>query len=353
MSTSGTGIGSVTTTSTSGSSPTTPAARRGRRVWITVGAVALAVGGYLTAAALVSNSSDPSETVSSYLAAIADGDASTAAQIVDPDASGTDAAYLTDDVLGAATERIEVVSVTTAKREGDTAEVTAVMELASQTFTHTFTMARDAGAYWLLQPGWRPDAPLTVEATVAVRDSIALTGVEQVDVAGAELELAVRDVADVSADSRSESVQVYPAVYGLTGPDMGTYFAVATGELVAVPPTATAELSVAATDALQTALLESANVQADACVEPGTSVDAVCPLLLRQQDPSTTGVIQAPYNVTFRTGHRFMVDVIFWYRPEGGTSSGTGTTDYTTDLIGEYTVDGDDVTVEFTPWEDL
>lgn len=318
-----------------------------------MGAVVLAVGGYLTAAALVSDSSDPSETVSSYLAAIADGDASTAAQIVDPDASGTDAAYLTDDVLGAATERIEVVSVTTAKREGDTAEVTAVMELASQTFTYTFTMARDAGAYWLLQPGWRPDAPLTVEATVAVRDSIALTGVEQVDVAGAELELAVRDVADVSADSRSESVQVYPAVYGLTGPDMGTYFAVAPGELVAVPPTATAELSVAATDALQTALLESANVQADACVEAGTSVDAVCPLLLRQQDPSTTGVIQAPYNVTFRTGHRFMVDVIFWYRPEGGTSSGTGTTDYTTDLIGEYTVDGDDVTVEFTPWEDL
>lgn len=48
-----------------------------------------------------------------------------------------------------------------------------------------------------------------------------------------------------------------------------------------------------------------------------------------------------------------MVDVVFWYRPEGGASSGTGTTDYRTDLIGTYTVDGDDVTVEFTPWEDL
>lgn len=75
--------------------------------------------------------------------------------------------------------------------------------------------------------------------------------------------------------------------------------------------------SVAATEALQTALLDAANVQANACVEPGTSMDAVCPLLLRQQDPGTTGVIQAPYNVSFRTDHRFMVDVIFWYRPEG------------------------------------
>lgn len=318
-----------------------------------MGAVVLAVGGYLTAAALVSNSSDPSETVRSYLAAIADGDASTAAQIVDPDASGIDAAYLTDDVLGAATERIEVVSVTTTTREGGTAEVTAVMELASQTFTHTFMMTRDAGAYWLLQPGWRPDAPLTVEATVSVRDSISLAGVEQVDLAGTELALAVKDVAGVSANSRSESVPVYPAVYGLTGPDMGTYFTIAPDELVAIPPTATAELSVAATEALQKALLDAANVQANACVEPGTAADVVCPLLLRQQDPSTTGVIQAPYDVTFRTGHRFMVDVIFWYRPEGGTSSGTGTTDYATDLIGRYTVDGDDVTVEFLPWDEL
>lgn len=318
-----------------------------------MGAVALAVGGYLTAAALVSNSSDPSEVVSSYLTAIADGDASRAAQIVDPDASGVDAAYLTDDVLGAATERIEVVSVTTTRHEGDSAEVTAVMELASQTLTHTFTMTRPAGAYWLLQPGWHPDAPLTVEATVAVRDSISLTGVKQVDLAGTDVELAVRDIAGVSADSRSESLQVYPAVYDLTGPDVGTYFTVAPEELVAIPPTATAVLSVAATEGLYTALLEAANVQANACVEPGTSVDAVCPLLMRQQDPSTTGVIQAPYTVTFRSGHGFMVNVIFWYRPEGGTSSGTGTTDYTTDLIGNYTVNGDDVTVEFTPWDDL
>ena len=64
-------------------------------MWITLGAVALAVGGYLTAAAVVSHSSDPSEAVSSYLAAIADGDASTAAQIVDPDASGIDAVSYT------------------------------------------------------------------------------------------------------------------------------------------------------------------------------------------------------------------------------------------------------------------
>lgn len=353
MSTLETGIGPVTTTSTTGSSPTAPAARRKRRVWITLGAVALAAGGYLTAAALVSNSSDPSEVVSSYLAAIADGDASTAAQIVDPAASGTDAAYLTDDVLGAATKRIEVVSVTTTEREGDTAEVTAVMKLASKTFTHRFKMTRDDGSFWLLRPGWRPDTPLTVEATVAVRDSISLTGVKQVDFAATELELAVSDVPGVSADSRSEPVQVYPAVYDLTGPDLGKYFQVAPAELVAFPPTATAAMAVAATETLQTTLVDAANVQANACVEPGTSADAACPLLLRQQDPSTTGVIRAPYNVTFRTGHRFMVRVIFWYRPEGGTPSGTGTTKYTTDLIGKYTVSADDVTVEFTPWEDL
>jgi len=133
---------------------------------------------------------------------------------------------------------------------------------------------------------------------------------------------------------------------------MGTYFTVAPDELVAIPPTATANLSVAATDMLYTALLDAAEVQANACVEPGTSVDAACPLFMRQQDPATTGVIRAPYNVNFRPGLRFQVNVVFWY-PEGETSSGTGTTDYTTDLIGTYTVNGDDVTVEFTPWDDL
>lgn len=357
MSTSRTGIRPVTTTSATGSSPAAPAGRRKKRMWVTLGAVALAVGGYLTAAALASSSGDPSEVVSSYLAAIADGDASAAAQIIDPGASGTDAAYLTDDVLGAATERIEVVSVTTTKREGGTAEVEAVMQLASKTSTHTFTMTRDAGAYWLLQPGWRPDAPLTVEATVLVQDDISLTGVKQVDLAGTELELALRDAPGVSADSQSE-VQVYPAVYDLTGPDLGTYFTVAPAELVAIPrhgtaaPTAIAHLAVAATEALQKTLLDAANVQANACVEPGTSTDAACPLLLRQQDPSTTGVIRAPHSVTFRTDHRFQVMGVFWYRDEGGTSSGTGTRDFTTNLIGRYTVSGDDVTVEFTPWDD-
>ena len=353
MSTAGTGIGPVTTTSTTGSPSAAPVFWRERRVWITVAAVALAVGGYLTAAAVVSNSSDPSEVVSSYLAAIADGDASAAAQIVDPDASGIDATYLTDDVLGAATERIEVVSVTTTEREAGTAEVTAKMTLASQPLTHTFTMTRDAGAFWLLQPGWRPDAPLTVKAAVTVRDDISLTGVEQVELAGTEVELAVKDVPGLSANSQSDWLQVYPALYDLTGPDVGTLFKIAPGELVAIPPTATATLSVAATEVLYTALLDAANAQANACVEPGTSVDAVCPLFMRQQDPATTGVIKAPYNVAFRTGSRFKVDVVFWYRPEGGTSSGTDATDYSTDLIGTYAIDGDDVTVEFTPWDDL
>jgi hypothetical protein len=327
-----------------GSSSTALAARRERRVLITFAAVMVAVGGYLTAAVLVSNSSDPSEAVSSYLAAIADGEASTAAQIVDPGESGADAAYLTDEVLGAATERIEVALVYTMKREGDTAEVEAVMKLASQSFTHTFTMTRDAGAFWLLQPGWRPDAPLTVEAAVVVQDDISLTGVTQVDLAGAELELAVRDITERSADSESEFLQVYPAVYDVTGPDRGKYFTIAPAELVALPPLAVAHLGVAATESLQTALLDAAKVQADACVEPGTSTDAACPWIMRQQDPSTTGVSQTPYDVSFLVGHRFMVNVSFWYGPEGRT--------YGTDLVGKYTVDGDDVTVEFTPWDD-
>ena len=343
----------MTTTSTTGDSPTVPAARRNRRVWIALGAAALAIGGYLTAVAVVSTSSDPSEVVSSYLEAISDGDASAAAQIVDPSASDTDDAYLTDGVLGAATARIEVVSVVTTGREGDTAEVEAVMELAAQSFTHTFTVTRDAGATWLLQPGWRPDAPLTVEATVSVSDRISLAGVEQIDLAGTELELAVSDVPGVSADSRSEPVRVYPAVYDLTGPDLGMYFSIAPAELVGLPPTATAELAVAATESLQKALVDAANVRANACVEPGTSGDAACPSILRQQDPSTTGVVRAPYDVSFRTDHRFMVKVVFWYPAGGAASSGTGTTDYATDLLGRYTIDGDDVTVEFTPWDDL
>ena len=353
MNTLGTGIGPMATASTTGSPPAAPVARRERRVWITAVAAALAVGGYLIAAAVVSTSSDPSEEVSSYLAAIADGDASTAAQIIDPVESGIDATYLTDEVLGAAAERIEVVSVITTWRAGDTAEVTAVMKLASKTFSHTFTMTRNAGSYWLLQPGWRPDAPLTVEATVSTRDSISLIGVERVDFAGTELELAVSAVPGISAHSRSEPVQVYPAVYDLTGPDLGTYFTVAHAELAAFPPTATATLAVAATGELQAALLDAADVQATACVEPVTSTDAACPLFMRSQDPSTTGVVNAPYNVAFRTGHRFMVDVTFWYREIGDTSSGTGAKDYRTNLIGTYTVNGDDVTIELTPWDDL
>lgn len=355
-----TGIGSVMTTSTTdstptGGSPTAPTARRARSVWIAVGAAVLVLGGYLTAAAVISNSSDPSDVVSSYLAAIADGDASAAGQIVDPAESVDDATYLTDEVLGAATEHIEVVRVTTLKSAGDTAEVEAEMQLAGQSYTHTFTVTRDAGAFWLLQPGWRPESPLTVDVAVVVQDDISVTGVEQVDLAGAELELKV----DAGGSrSQSEYVPVYPAVYELTGPDRGPFFTIAPVELAAIATEkfgdiAVGNLAVAATEELQTALLDAAKVRADACVEPGTSTDAACPASLRQEDPSTTGVIQAPYDLSFVVDHRFMVKVTFWEPAAEGSRSGADTSPYPTTLVGKFTVDGDDLTIEFTPWDDL
>lgn len=314
-------------------------------MWIVVGAVALAVGGYLTAAALVSNSSDPSEVVSSYLAAIADGNASAAAQIVDPAESDIDTTYLTDDVLGAATERIEVVSVSTTEREGNTAEVEATMRLASQTFTHSFTVTRDASAYWLLQSGWHADpSPLTVDADVVVADGGSFD-VEQVDLAGTEI-----DLAEDSSRSRTAGVQVYPAVYDVTGPDLGPYFTIKPGELVAISP-AVAALWVEPTEELNTALLDAAEVRADACVKPGTSTDAACPIFIRQQDPSATGVVQAPHDLSFVNGRQFMVSVVFSYPAADGTRSSDGTSRSSTALVGKYTVDGDEVTVEFFPWD--
>lgn len=347
------------TTSTTDSTPTdgspaAPAARRKRGVWIAVGAAVLALGGYLTAAAVISNSSDPSDIVSSYLGAIADGDASAAAQIVDPDDAVNDATYLTDDVLGAAASRIEVVRVTTTERDGDTAEVEAEMQLAGQSYTRTFTVTREPDAFWLLQPGWRPDSPLTVDVAVVVQDDLSLTGVEQVDLAGAALDL---DVDASGSRSTSAYVPVYPAVYELTGPDRGPYLEIAPADLVAFPSakmgdTAVGGLAVTATEELYTAILDAAKVRADACVEPGTSTDAACPAIMRDEDPSTIGVIQEPYDLSFVNGHRFTVTVVFWRPAEGGATSGDRTS-YATTLVGTYTIDGDDLTVEFTPWEDL
>ncbi|RCK61488.1 hypothetical protein [Microbacterium sorbitolivorans] len=337
-----------------GASPESPAARRKRGAWIAAGAAVLALGGYLTAAAVISISSDPSDVVSSYLGAIAEGDASAAAQIVDPGDFVDDATYLTDDVLGPATSHIEVTRVTTTKRDGDTAEVEAEMQLAGQSYTHTFTVMRETGAFWLLQPGWRPDSPLTVNVAVVVQDELSLTGVEQVDLAGAELDL---DVDTSGRRSTSAYVPVYPAVYELTGPDRGPYFAIAPAELVAFPsPTlgdnAVGSLAVTATEELRSAILDAAKVRADACVEPGTSTDAACPASIRQADPSTTGVAQEPYDLTFVNGQRFMTTVVFWRPAEEGATSGARTTSYRTSLVGTYTIDGDDLTIEFTPWED-
>lgn len=233
----------MTTNSTTDNAPTAPAAKRRRNTWgwVTAAAVALVAGGYLTIAAVTWNSSDPAEVVTQYLEALEQGDATGAAKIVDPETADMDAAFLTDEVLGAATERIEVQSVSTTRREGDTAEVTARLGLGQQSFLHTFTVTRDGGSFWTMQSGWTPDAPLAVEVVVVANDSVAAVGIAEATIGGAALDLDVKKNPDGPVQSRSEAVWVYPGVYEVAAPSVGGSFTVTPAELVAIPPAVEAE----------------------------------------------------------------------------------------------------------------
>ncbi|WP_151199532.1 hypothetical protein [Cryobacterium sp. LW097] len=158
--------------------------RRVRIVLAAVGAGVVVVLGASIAVSIVNQMVySPQNQVESYLDALVAGDASAAVAIGDVDGSGEQGVLLTDKVLKATEGRITGFTITDVSTAGDTATVTADIDLdgVKEDASYTLTKSGKTALFfdnWTLDPVWLP----TVSVSVA-------PGIESVDVNGTVIEL--------------------------------------------------------------------------------------------------------------------------------------------------------------------
>jgi len=209
--------------------------------WMAAGlALAVGIGVVTLTGQLVKQAGDPAPVVQEYLAAIASGDATTANEMLDfetpegerlEDAEG---ALLSDDVLGAASERITVHRVETVERSKDSARVRAELSLAGETFEHDFVLEGEHGSIFA-RDQWRLTSPL-IGLTVVTLPSETNVLPEGLSLDIGAAELAIEHSALGLGEPFAAAV-LYPAVYPVSL-SAGEYFDPQRGEMVVKPVSA-------------------------------------------------------------------------------------------------------------------
>ncbi|WP_158247659.1 hypothetical protein, partial [Actinomyces qiguomingii] len=262
-----------------------------RRVKLVVGvllACLVVVGIGAVAVHVLNSRRGPEQVVESYLSLIADGRASEANAMVDPGVPNAQRLLLTDEVLGAATSRIEVVEVTqdaqntspngadiVSGREGmdggERLTVTATLSLDGQRFPISVPVKAGGKEFGLLNT-WELDVPLVREVTLRSDSLDAIT------VGGTEVPLE-----DSEYGGASTTQYVYFGIYELgVGAGVSDYLEPDQNSLtVDASFTGGVEVNGEPTQTLEDLVLEAVNAQATQCVTPPGNMDDVCPYPLR------------------------------------------------------------------------
>lgn len=247
------------------------------------GVLALLIGGAAIALSIMNESRDPAAKVEEYLALIADGKAEAANAMVDPGLSKRDSVLLTDEVLAAATERIEVLGVETTRRGGDGARVVAELKLDGERFEHVFSV-QSGPKEWLLLDTWVLDDPLVVRATIE-----SYSGNDTALVGGQPVQLASDD-----EDAFFAEIHVYPGVYTVEGPQ--SRFLDASQEvLTALSPDEGApwvEVGAEPNEEFEAEILAQAMAAAQACVTVPSNMNAECPSIVQSTTLSTMTITE-------------------------------------------------------------
>ncbi|MFD1214480.1 hypothetical protein ACFQ36_20840, partial [Arthrobacter sp. GCM10027362] len=161
--------------------PLGPAARkRLKAAAITAGgAVVLGAGGMIAYSVLAATVFGPQHQVEGYLQALQDGDAVTAAQILDPNVTSAQRVLLDNEIFGAAENRITGYRIKDVTVEADTAVVTAEVTQDARTTGLTFGLEAD-GRTALVFNQWRvgsgPGWPVLLDLPAGL-DSVTVNGV--------------------------------------------------------------------------------------------------------------------------------------------------------------------------------
>lgn len=276
-------VGDLENAPGTGQLPHEPMAPKAKRRLVIVGTVAggvvlLAVAGAVTVG-LVNQSRDPSALVGTYLGLIADGQAEAANKIVDPGLRTDERLLLTDEALGSAEHRIEVVEVQTVDRSAVGATVEATISLDGERFEKTFFLTAGPKEFLVLDT-WE------LEDALVFPVSLSATGFDAVTVSGVEVAL---DDTETSDDgSRDRTLYAYPGIFTVSAPE--TQYVTPSSETLRVTPgaefAAGFDVSVTAepSNAFKESVLAQVQERVTQCVQVPTNMDDVCPYVTQQED---------------------------------------------------------------------
>lgn len=320
--------------------PMTAAARR--RMKLIAGVVlacVVVVGAGAIAVHVLNARRGPEGVVESYLGLIADGHAVEATAMVDPGVPNDQRLLLTDEVLGAATSRIEVVDVKapadTDTSDGDSVTVTATLSLDGERFEVPITVRAGDKEYGLLNT-WEVETSLIQPVT------LYSSSLDAVTVGGTEIALE-----DSEYYAATTTQYVYYGVYGLgVGADVSDYLDPDTTSM-AIKPVYASEVAVEgeATETLENLVLDAVNAKASDCVTPPGNMDEVCPYALQSTELDSLKVTAEATEVTV-DGDSFKSGSITFTTRDNPTSWNKNPKDkdwnYTFSGTIEWPEDGDD-----------
>ena len=238
----GSGEGAVVT-----SVPERQLSARGRKRLLVslavIGAVAvLAVGSAITVNAVKPG---PDQPVKEYVQALVDGDARKAMEILDPDVPNEERTLLTNEILGAAENRIDGYSIISSKVSGESAQVRAELRQDGRKYEQTFTLTKNQPE--LLNDHWKLEAFPLQHVTVSADAPVSAVSVNGVTVASGQN--------PATALGTNISLPAFPGSYSVGLPDSEKYLSaeeqqvvVSGGSLPQAPETV--RLTVTASDAL-------------------------------------------------------------------------------------------------------
>ncbi|UMG93558.1 hypothetical protein [Nocardioides sp. TF02-7] len=166
---------------------------RAKRALIGVGVVGgLGLVGFVAVSVVGSTMFDPEQRAEAYLDALVDGAAAEALELAPVDGDEAADALLTDEVYGAADDRITGYEITQVEELGDTVLVTVDLEGVEEGDDVTLTLESD-GRSGLFFEDWKlVDGGLATEVTVSVPEdsaSLQVNGVEVEASAGTDVDL--------------------------------------------------------------------------------------------------------------------------------------------------------------------
>lgn len=322
--------------------------KKAKAVGFSVLALAVIAGLGFGAIAYLNGQRKPEAEVEAYLALLADGQAGKASEMVDPGIDNASRVLLSDDVLGSAKQRLELIDVIEESKEKDSARVRAVYSINGERHERTFTVDSGDKEFGLLDT-WVLNEALIVPVEIASDRSAEVT------VGKATVTLAESEGYYGDGGSFAGSFYAYPGIYEVSAPG-NEYLKSEPQELRVTHPDSQpvqAALVTTTTGKLDELILAEVKKFATACVTVPTNLNDGCPSTLQSKDLASFSVISHADSVDIAESGRFNTsETVFKYKFNDTEYSDYDEEELSRSFDGNVEWDGEKpkITVEGASW---